>query len=83
LATAAYSLKNVSDYGTFGFKDFFKGFLTAWPAGLVMGIFTALLFVVVIPFYMNFESTGGLILAIFVFWITVFSLLSFKYYFTV
>jgi hypothetical protein len=82
-ATVAYSLRNISDYGSFNFKDFFRGFKTAWPAGLVMGIFTTLLFLFIIPFYMNFTSIGGMILAIFVFWLTMFSLLSFQYYFAV
>lgn len=86
LSAAAYSLKLISDYGTFGFVDFFKGFKDAWPAGLVMGVFVFVLFIVVsvvIPFYMSIESPVGLFLGMFVFWAVVFALLSFQFYFTV
>jgi hypothetical protein len=86
LSAAAHSLKSISDYGTFGFLDFFKGFRTAWPSGLVMGVFLIVIFLmvyVVIPFYMSIESPVGLILGMFVFWAVVFALLSFQFYFTV
>ncbi|MDR2941437.1 MAG: hypothetical protein LBV17_02465 [Treponema sp.] len=86
LSTAAYSLKSISDYGIFGFGDFFKGFKAAWPSGLVMGVFAVVLFFVVyvvIPFYMSFESPVGLLLGMIVFWAVIFALLSFQFYFTV
>jgi hypothetical protein len=85
LSAAAHSLKSISDYGSFGFGDFFKGFKAAWPAGLVMGIFAVVLFFmgyVVIPFYMSFESPVGLLLGMFVFWALIFAMLSFQFYFT-
>jgi len=86
LATAAYTLKSISDCGTFGFGDFFGNFKKAWPAGLVMGIFVDIIFLVatiVIPFYLAMGSLVGLALAAVVFWVVVFSLLSFQFYFTV
>ena len=86
LSAAAHSLKSISDYGSFGFGDFFKGFRAAWPSGIVMGIFLIVLFLmvyVVIPFYMSIESPIGLLLGMFVFWAVVFALLSFQFYFTV
>jgi len=86
LSAAAYSLKSISDYGTFGFADFFRNFKDAWRSGLVMGIYIIILFLlirVVIPFYMSIESPIGLLLGMFVFWAVVFSVLSFQFYFTV
>jgi len=86
LSAAAHSLKSISDYGSFGFVDFFKEFKTAWPSGLVMGIFVFILFFlvsVVIPFYMSIESPIGLLLGMIVFWTVIFAVLSFQFYFTV
>jgi hypothetical protein len=86
LAAASFSIKSISDYGSFGFGDFFKSFKSAWPAGLIMGFFVFLLFLIVtivMPFYLGIESPGGLILAAIVFWTTIFALLSFQFYFTV
>lgn len=86
LAAAAHSIKSISDYGSFGFADFFKAFKIAWPAGLVMGAFVFALFLivsVVIPFYFSMESPVGMILAMVIFWATVFGLLAFQFFFTV
>jgi len=86
LATAALTVKSVSDYGAFGFGDFFGNLKKAWPAGLVMGIFVFIIFLVVsvvIPFYLSMESLIGLALGALVFWVVIFALLSFQFYFTV
>jgi hypothetical protein len=86
LATAALSVKSISDYGSFGFADFFKNLKSAWPAGLVMGFAVFVFFimaVIVIPFYMSVDSVVGLILAALVFWTMVFALLSLQFYFAV
>jgi len=86
LSAAAYSLKLISDYGTFGFVDFFKGFKDALPAGLMMGVINIILFLmvtIVIPFYMSMETPVGLLLGMFVLWAVVFAVLSFQFYFTV
>jgi len=86
LSAAAFSLKAISDYRVFGFKDFFRGFKTAWPSGLVMGLFIIVIFLmirVVIPFYLSMESAIGLLLGMFVLWAVVFAVLSFQFYFAV
>jgi len=86
LAAASVVLKSISDYGSFGFGDFFRAIKTAWPAGLAVGLLVFLFFIVltiVIPFYLSIESGIGLILAAIVFWATIFAVLSFQYYFTV
>jgi len=86
LAASAFSIRSISDCGSFGFGDFFKSFKIAWPAGLVMGFFVFLLYVVatvIFPFYLSIESSFGLIFAAIVFWATIFGLISFQFYFTV
>lgn len=86
LSAAALCVKSISDYGSFGFIDFLRNFKTAWPAGLVMGIFVILLYMVIpniIWFYLHIESLVGLGLAAIVFWLTIFALLSFQFYFSV
>jgi hypothetical protein len=86
LSAAALCVKPVSDYGFFGFADFFRNLKKAWRPGLVMGFFALLLYLavsVIIPFYIGIESPVGLVLASIVFWLAVFSLLSFQFYFTV
>ncbi|MCL2244415.1 MAG: hypothetical protein FWC03_08105 [Treponema sp.] len=86
LSTASYTIKSISDYGSFGFSDFIRNIKKAWSAGLVMGFFVFLLFIilfVVMPFYMGFESILGLVLGAVVFWTMVFGLLSCQYYFSV
>ena len=86
LSAAAYTIKSVSDYGSFSFGDFLRNVKKAWPAGVVMGIFVFLLFIIVfivMPFYMSIESMMGLVLGAVVFWTAVFGLLSFQYYFSV
>ena len=86
LSAASYTIKSISNYGSFGFGDFIRNMKKAWPAGLVMGFFAFLLFVVVIivmPFYLSIESMMGLVLGAVVFWTTVFGLLSCQYYFSV
>jgi hypothetical protein len=86
LATAAFTIKSISDYGSFSISDFFRNIKTAWPAGLIMGLFVFLLFLVfttIIPFYLSIGSPVGLILAAIIFWTTIFALLSFQFYYTV
>ena len=86
LAAAAYTIKSISDYGSFSFRDLLKNVKTAWPAGLVMGFLVCVLFLVVtiiIPFYMSVESPVGLVLAAIIFWTTIFGVLSFQFFFTV
>jgi len=86
LAAASRCFKQISDYGSFGFSDFFKSLKIAWPAGLVMGAFIFVIFLVfsiIIPFYLSMTSIVGLFLAMIIFWALFFALLSFQFYFTV
>jgi len=86
LAAAALSLKSVSDYGSFGFSDFFGNLRTAWPAGLIFGGFIFVgyvLCVVVIPFYFSMGTIIGLLLAAVVFWTMAACALAFQFLFAV
>jgi hypothetical protein len=87
LAAAAFAIKPISDYESFSFRDFFRSFKIAWPAGLVTGFFVFLLFLIVtviLPFYLSMEPPLlGLALAAIIFWTAFFALLSFQFYFSV
>ena len=87
LSAAAFSVRAISDYGTFSFGDFFKSFKVTWSAGLVMGGFVFLIFIIVtfvLPFYLTMEPPlAGLALSAIIFWTTIFALLSFQYFFAV
>ena len=87
LSAASYSIRIISDYGTFTFGDFIKSFKPSLPAGLVMGAFVFIVFLiitVVLPFYLTMEPPlAGLALSAIIFWTTIFMVLSFQYYFTV
>jgi hypothetical protein len=86
LSAAALSIKAVSDYGSFGFGDFFRNLKAGWPAGIVMGIFIFAVFVmftVVIPFYYSMDSLIGLFLAAVIFWTVAIGVLSLQFFFSV
>jgi hypothetical protein len=86
LSAAALSIKTISDYGSFGFADFFRNLKTAWPTGLVMGLFVFviwLLVTVAIPFYLNMSSLFGLLLSAVIFWTLVVGVLSLQFFFAV
>ncbi|MDR1957327.1 MAG: hypothetical protein LBQ30_10825 [Treponema sp.] len=83
LAAAALSLKAVSDYGSFGFGDFFMHLKSAWPAGLLMGgvvFLIGVLIGVVIPFYLSLGSLIGLLLAAVIFWTIMLGVFSFQFF---
>ncbi|MDR2402463.1 MAG: hypothetical protein LBD78_00355 [Spirochaetaceae bacterium] len=83
LLTAAMSIKTISDYGSFGFTDFFNNLKAAWPAGLVMGVLVFLLWLLitmVIPFYLSMNSMIGLLLSAVIFWSLVGGILSFQFF---
>jgi hypothetical protein len=82
LAAASLSFKSVSDYGSFGFGDFFNNLKIAWPIGLLIGFFVFVFLVlanVAIPFYLNMQSIIGLLLAAVIFWTMVVVVLSFQF----
>ena len=86
LSAASQSLKVLSDYGNFGFADFFKNLKTYWPVGLVLGAIVFLgvmLLTVVIPFYLNMKSIVGLLLGAVIFWTLVVALLALQFFFAV
>ena len=86
LSAAALSLKTVSDYGGFGFADFFGNLKIMWPFGLFIGafvVFIYFLFTIVIPFYLSMESVFGLLLAALIFWTLVTAVLALQFFFAV
>ena len=86
LSAAALTLSSISDYGVFGFGDFFNNLKEAWPSGLVMGIlvFAAyLMLTLVIPFYLNMASMVGLVFAALIFWSLVVAVLALQFFFPV
>jgi len=86
LATAAFTIKSISDYGTFTFKDFLENLKIAWPAGIAMFLFLFIIYIVlsiVIPFYASMSSIVGLMLSALLVWIVIFALLSFQFYLAV
>ncbi|GHU62147.1 hypothetical protein FACS189445_4880 [Spirochaetia bacterium] len=86
LSAAALSLKALSDYGSFGFTDFFSNLKAAWPAGLLLGILFLLgflLLTMIIPFYFSLGSFFGLLLGSFLFWTLVVGILALQLYFPI
>ncbi|MDR2618245.1 MAG: hypothetical protein LBC62_05175 [Treponema sp.] len=86
LAAAALSVKTLSDYGAFGFGDFFSNLKTVWPLGLMAGVLVFLcylLITMVIPFYLQMNSMVGLLLAAVIFWTLVVGALSLQFFFAV
>ena len=86
LAAAAKTLSAISDYGSFGFADFWNNLKEVWLTGLVMGCLIALavlLVTVVINFYIDMGNLFGLFFAAVIFWTLVTSVLSLQYFFAV
>jgi len=83
LAGAALSLRSISDYGSFGFADFFASLKAAWPAGLALGVIAFLLVMLAllaIPFYLGLQSLAGVGLAAVIFWTLILSGISFQFF---
>ena len=86
LSAAALSLKAVSDYGTFGFAEFFNNLKIVWPAGLVFGAIVFLgyvLLTMIMPFYFSWGSMVGLFLWAFILWTLIVGILAFQFFFAV
>jgi hypothetical protein len=84
LSAAAHSVRAVSDYGNFGFADFFGNLKIIWPAGLVLGGMVFLGFIlctIVIPFYLNMKSILGLLLGAVIFWTLIVAVLALQFFF--
>ncbi|MDR0567870.1 MAG: hypothetical protein LBG87_01505 [Spirochaetaceae bacterium] len=86
LAGASLCLKSISDYGAFGFGDFFSKLKEAWLPGLGMGgllCLIAILGYVAIPFYLGMSPLIGLLLAAVIFWTMIISILAFQFFFPI
>ena len=86
LSAAALTLKALSDYGNFGFAEFFANLKICWPFGLILGglVFLGyILCTVVIPFYLGMSSMFGLLLAAVIFWTLVVAVLALQFFFAV
>jgi hypothetical protein len=86
LAAAALSVKAVSDYGAFGFADFGANLKAGWSAGLLMGLISLILLLmvqIVIPFYLDVKSPIGILPAAVIFWTFILSLVSFQFFFAI
>jgi len=86
LATAALTIKSISDYGNITFQDFFRNIKKALPAGIAMFVFLFIIYIVltiVIPFYAAMSSIFGLIISALLIWVVIFAFLSFQFYFPV
>ena len=86
LQAAALSLKALSDYGNFGFADFFSNLKSSWPAGLVFGAIAFLgyiLLTIVMPFYFGWGSMIGLFLWAIILWTVIVGILAFLFFFAI
>ncbi|MDR1787007.1 MAG: hypothetical protein LBR16_00935 [Treponema sp.] len=86
LSAAAQMVRRISDYGSFGFRDFFRGLKTAWSAGLFLGIFSILIIVVpaygIVFYLLNFKWLG-LFLAALIFWVLLITIVSLQFFFAI
>jgi hypothetical protein len=86
LATAASTVRVLSDYQHFGFGTFFANLKTAWPAGLVMGVIVlaeVMIASVALPFYLGMKSLVGILLAALIFWLMVILILVQQFFFAI
>ena len=86
LSAAAISLKAVSDYGSFGFADFWANIKAGWKAGVAMGIavfMLVLMITFVLPFYLDMHSLVGLMLAAVIGWTFLLTLVSLQFFFAI
>jgi hypothetical protein len=83
LSAIALSVKSISDYGAFGFADFFANLKAGWLAGILTAVICIVLLTMVffiIPFYLNMKSVIGLFLGAAVFWVAVMIVFSVQYF---
>jgi len=86
LSAAALSLKVVSDYGNFGFAEFFANLKIVWPSGLVFGAIVFLgymLLTLIMPFYFSWGSMIGLFLWAIILWTLIVGVLALQFFFAV
>ena len=86
LSAAALSLKALSDYGNFGFADFFANLKIVWPAGLVFGAIAFLGYILcafIMPFYLGWNNMVGLLLWAFILWTLIVGILALQFFFAI
>ncbi|MDR1257154.1 MAG: hypothetical protein LBJ86_05350 [Spirochaetaceae bacterium] len=86
LSAVSLCVKNISDYGTFGFNDFLRALRSAWTGGAAYGVYfcaAAAAVIFTIPFYLLLGNTAGLFAASAVFWTVVASGIILQYFFAV
>jgi len=82
LVATALSVKNLSDYSSFGFSEFFANLKAGLPTALLLSVaagFWLLLAYVALPFYAKLGTMVGLFAASLVFWTLVIILMAFQY----
>ncbi len=82
LVATALSVKSISDYGSFGFTDFFANLKEGIPTAILLSLaalFWLLLAYVALPFYAKLGTMVGLFAASLVFWTLVIILMAFQY----
>lgn len=80
---AALCLRSISDYGSFGFADFFAALKESWASGLLLGVIFALLILfgwAGLPFYLGMNSLLGVFAAALVFWTLLIAFLALQFY---
>ncbi|MDR3276521.1 MAG: hypothetical protein LBT11_04840 [Treponema sp.] len=83
---AALSLKTVSDYSSFGVRDFFHNIKEGWKPGLVLGGLVSIMWLMasmIIPFYLDMGSLLGLFLAAVIFWALAIGVLALQFFFAI
>jgi len=86
LAAVSFTVKVISDHGTFTYAEFIGNFKKALPSGIAVFFVLMLFFfviMIVIPFYAGMGSILGLVLTALLIWLVVFAILSLQYFFTV
>lgn len=82
-ALTAFSINDIAEYRSPGFKATFEYFPRSWKSGLIMGGINLGLwftYTVGIPFYLSQKGFLGLFLASLLFWISFVTLLASQYY---
>jgi hypothetical protein len=82
----AFMTKEISDYKQPGLNDFIRFAKKSWKTGLIFSLIISaylLMLSVIIPFYLNMNSIGGLIVIVFLVWISCAFILALQYYFVI
>jgi hypothetical protein len=83
LSAMSLCLKSLPDYGSLDFTGFPRNFAAALPAGLLLGLFCFLGFLLIflaLPFYFTLGSFAGLLLGCFLLWTMLAAILILQFY---